>query len=64
MATRKKIDGAPMPDANPASVTLAAVYGFYEEDGSPRFWQPGQVVTDAAEIDLLLERDAPLVKGE
>lgn len=49
-----------MPDANPVSVTVSSYYGFYAEDGTARFWSQGQVVTDAADIDLLLERDAPL----
>lgn len=49
-----------MPDVNPESVTLASYYGFYDEEGNGRFWSEGQVVTDPADVELLLERDAPL----
>jgi hypothetical protein len=57
---RKKLDGDDMPEANPLSVTVSSYYGFYAEDGTARFWSQGQVVTDADDIKLLLERDAPL----
>ena len=54
---------APMP----ASVTLASLYSFWEEDenGKPknlRTWFEGQVETDPATIKLLIERGAPLKK--
>ncbi|WP_426102917.1 hypothetical protein [Pseudomonas sp. PSPC3-3] len=57
---RKKLDGEDMPDVNPESVTLASYYGFYDEEGNGRFWSEGQVVIDPADVELLLERDAPL----
>lgn len=42
-------------------VELTAPYGFYEEGGSPRFWAVGAVVTDPIEIELMLQRSAPLI---
>jgi hypothetical protein len=42
----------------PASVTLDAPYGFYDDDQTYRFWSAGQVVTDSSEIALLIERGA------
>lgn len=42
----------------PASVTLDAPHGFYEEDQTYRFWAADQVVTDSNEIALLIERGA------
>ena len=42
----------------PASVTLDAPYGFYDDDQTYRFWSAGQVVTDSNEIALLIERGA------
>ncbi|WP_208667574.1 hypothetical protein [Pseudomonas arsenicoxydans] len=56
----KKLDGKDMPEVNHDSVTLASYYGFYDDEGNGRFWSEGQVVTDPADIELLLERDAPL----
>jgi hypothetical protein len=62
-AKAQKDDGKPMPEALPESVTLASLYGFMDDDGAVHMWSPGQVVTDPAEIETLLERDAPLVTG-
>ena len=45
----------------PESVTMAAPYGFINESTNEHhFWQAGQVVTDPADIKLLVERQAPL----
>ena len=42
----------------PQTATLAAPYGFYDDDGSYLSWAAGQVLTDAAEIAMLIERGA------
>lgn len=42
----------------PTKVTLAAPYGFYEDDGALRSWAQGQQVEDPDEIALLIERGA------
>lgn len=46
----------PMPDL----VVLSAPYGFIDDSGATRFWQPGVTVTEAEEIALLIGRKAPL----
>lgn len=52
-----KPEDAPMP----ASVKLTAPYGFIDDEtGVHYFWQAGQVVTEATEVQLLVERQAPL----
>lgn len=52
-----KPEAAPMP----ASVKLTAPYGFIDDEtGVHYFWQAGQVVTEATEVQLLVERQAPL----
>ena len=38
-------------------------YGFIDEDGVHRFWQAGQPVLDADEVDLLLSRGVSLQEG-
>ncbi len=38
-------------------------YGFIDEDGVHRFWQAGQPVLDADELDLLQSRGASLREG-
>lgn len=45
----------------PESVTLDAPHGFIDEDERNRHWHAGAVVTDPDEIQLLIERKAPLV---
>jgi hypothetical protein len=45
-------------DELPATVTLAAPYGFIDEDGERRYWGAATVVTDPDEIALLVERGA------
>jgi hypothetical protein len=47
--------------ALPESVTLAAHYGFFDDDNTPHFWDEGWIVTAKAEIKLLIERGARLV---
>lgn len=46
----------PLPDL----VVLSAPYGFIDDSGATRFWQPGVTVTEAEEIALLIGRKAPL----
>lgn len=54
----------PAADKQPDTITLAAPYAFYEEDGTFRTWQCGHVVTDPEHIALLMERKAPIIVGE
>ena len=50
-------EAAPMP----STVKLTAPYGFIDDEtGVHYFWQAGQVVTEATEVQLLVERQAPL----
>lgn len=43
------------------SVTLAAPYGFFDDDEVHHFWNAGTEVKDADTIALLMQRKAPLV---
>lgn len=45
------VDGV---EDEPTSVTLAAPYGFYDDNGVLQFWAAGQTVTDAEQIALLI----------
>ena len=47
---------------NPDKVTLASPYAFYEDNGDLRNWAAGAVVTDADEIAVLIDRQAPLAE--
>ena len=42
----------------PASVTLAAPYAYYDDSDVLRSWAAGQVVADASDVSLLIERGA------
>lgn len=44
----------------PELVTLESNYSFYDDEGLHRYWPEGQIVTDAADIAVLIERGAPL----
>jgi hypothetical protein len=55
-----KLNGDPLPDFVVVKVVLKSPFGFYDEDGSPCFWQAGQEVTDPDDIEVLVERDAPI----
>ncbi len=54
------LDGTPMPDPMPTSVTLTESYGFYDDEGGGNFWSATQVVTDPADVLILVERKAPI----
>lgn len=60
MATKKP--SAPGADAAglPESVKLAAPHGFYDEAGDLQAWLQGEVVSNKADIQLLIERGARL----
>lgn len=51
---------ADAPAAPSKSVVMEANYGFYEDSGRFRSWKEGEVVTDPAEVKLLLDRGAPV----
>jgi hypothetical protein len=52
----------PAKPALPAKLRIVqAEYGFYEEGGRYRHWRGGDIVTDPAEIALLIARKAPAV---
>lgn len=50
------------PEILVEKVVLTELYGFWTEDEPPalRMWQAGQEVTDPDEIELLVQRDAPI----
>jgi hypothetical protein len=48
----------------PGKVRLMAPYGFIDENDRHRFWQAGDVVGDASEVELLIERGAPIEEVE
>lgn len=49
-------------DSLPESVTLAAPYAYFEEDGeTANYWSENQVVTDPDQIRDLMTRGARLV---
>lgn len=59
MATKKdKAEASVLP----AIVTLDTPYGYWSDEEVPqlKMWQAGQEVTDAAEIEDLIKREAPL----
>lgn len=43
-------------DELPESVTLAAPYAFYDDNGALHNWHQGQVVTDPEQVALLISR--------
>ncbi len=53
------------PKAEPiVPMRLVAPYSYYEEDGTAKNWDQGQVITDPAEIKHLMERGAHVVPHE
>ena len=49
------------PAEMPTKVRLQTRHGYIEEEtGRPRMWEAGDVIVDAGEIALLLDRHAPL----
>jgi len=58
MATKKPV--ATTDAEIPESVKLAAPHGFYDEAGELQAWLQNEVVTDAKDIALLIERGARL----
>lgn len=58
---------APVPTAQPkaiASVRLTAPFSYYEEDGTAKNWDHGQIIKDPSEIKHLMERGAHVVPHE
>jgi hypothetical protein len=47
------------PKPMPAKVKMESLYGYYEDGGRYRSWAQYDVITDEAEIRLLVERGAP-----
>ncbi len=45
----------------PEEVTLAAAFGYYDADGALHYWAEAQVVREAATVEDLILRQAPLV---
>lgn len=52
----------PTKAALPAQVTMAGLYGFFDDEGSFHSWPEGHVVTDPVHIELLIARGAPLAE--
>jgi hypothetical protein len=44
----------------PAKLQLTAPYGFIDENDRARNWRAGDIITDPAEIALLIDRVAPV----
>lgn len=44
----------------PAKLQLEVLYGYFDENNRYRQWAEGDVVTDAAEIKLLVDRAVPV----
>lgn len=58
-APEQKPAEKPAKKALPKSVTLARPYGFIDDSGAMRYWNPG-VVSEPADIATLIERKAPV----
>lgn len=52
--------GSDAPVSIPAKVRLTAPHGFIDENSRHRYWNAGEVVGDAAEVALLINRGAPV----
>lgn len=50
-AVTQETECAPLP----ARIELTAPFGFYDEAGTLRMWQAGQVVDDPADIATLVD---------
>ena len=64
---RRMREAPEAPPADEAAVQgcfrVTFPYGFIDEDGVHRFWQAGQAVVDADELDLLQSRGVSLQEG-
>lgn len=60
MAKPKKDDA----QAIPYKLVLTSPYGFIDENEQHRYWHAGTEVTDADDIALLIERQAPVQEPE
>ena len=49
----------PVPAELPAKIKMDSLHGYYEENGRYREWKQYDVITDPAEIKLLVARGAP-----
>lgn len=52
------------PDASaglPEKVRIAKLHGYFDENHRYREWHEGDVVSDPAEVSLLISRQAPLI---
>lgn len=45
-------------------VRLTAPYSYYEDDGTAKNWEEGQLITDPAEIKHLIDRGVHLMPHE
>lgn len=63
MATKKPVVvSGDEPNTLPESVTLAAPYAYFEDDGeTAHYWAANQTVTDKGEIRELFARGARLI---
>ena len=58
--TEARAQAADAASALPAKVRLVSPYGFIDENGRHRYWHGGDVISDPAEIALLIGRKAPV----
>ena len=46
--------------ASSARFRLVAPHGFIDENGRHRYWNPGDIVSEPAEVEMLKSRQAPI----
>jgi hypothetical protein len=51
---------APEKPPLPAKLRMLSLYGYYDDNKRYRSWHQGDVITDPSEIQLLVERGAPI----
>jgi hypothetical protein len=51
---------APEQPKMPAKLKMLSLYGFFDDNKRYRSWHEGDVITDPSEIQLLVERKAPI----
>ena len=53
-------DASPDAPSLPMKVRLIRPHGYFDENGRHRAWTMGDVVSDPAEVELLMNRSAPI----
>ena len=58
--TEAREEAAEAAPTLPAKVRLVSPHGYIDENGRHRYWHGGDVISDPAEIALLMGRKAPV----